>query len=98
MRNFTPAPVHFVIQFMLHYGHFEAEPLRSTFVLNLLSWADLDSYAGRAAIEAAFSPAGTLDARCCAAYNLGRAGLLDKADYRYAARRAVQATGGYRHG
>ena len=98
MRKFTPAPILFVIQYMLHYGHHEAEPLRAAFIFNLLSFADLDNYPGRAALEAAFAPSASLDARCCAAYELGRAGLLDKADYRYAARRAVQATGGFHHG
>ena len=98
MRNFTPAPVLFVIQYMLTYGHYQPEPLRAAFAFHLLSFADLDNYSGRAALEAAFSPTGTIEARCWAAYKLGRAGLLDKADYRYAARRAVQATGGYRRG
>lgn len=91
MLNFKPAPSIYVVQVMLRYGHFSAEPARSAFVFWLLSFADLDSYPGRAALEAAFSPTGTLDARCSQAYALANAGYLGKREYRYAIQNAKES-------
>lgn len=98
MSNFTPAPVRFVVETMLRHGHAAAEPLRAAFVFYLLSFADLDFYPGRPALEAAFSPAGTLADRRREAFALAHAGYLGEDEYAYAAARAAESTGEHHHG
>lgn len=93
MRKFNPANTYFVFFTLLRHGHLAAEPSRSAFVFYLLSFADLDEYPHRAALKAAFSPAGGNLDRCVESVNLARAKLLEKADYRYAARRATKWLG-----
>lgn len=82
--------------FIMNHGHCASEPLRSEFINQVLSFADLESYPRRADFEKAFSPEGTIDDRQREAKALAEAKPLAEAayllmdDYKFAQKMALK--------